>query len=639
MRWKRIVSLVLALSFVIGTVSGLPPLKTQAAQQHPKVSKWNKAYNWGTKDEFVDMVKSKYRSRYKTIFHKNGSSVFKGKNGFKVDLKEKIDFPDGTGDQTYRYWWFVTLDKYHTEHTHAAGTTKKTIAYPKHEVPQNTLWATTYLRAKEEKSKTWDSASAKGGYFFECIELGGSKDKFKEDLGRTVGGMGVSMYVIDMKQWMSDKKTKGYTKWKNKYIAKNNHTIVHMYLNAVVKTYGTAGAENTYRYANLQSYNEWRKYTQSFPMYNYPNEYYQHYNVPVEFDFGTIEDYKINVVVESRLAQDSNKYSKTYTNQDFSWSKNIGVIERKNKANGGVYFELETAEGKKNKNDDDGQFFANSGFKIDKSLIKALTKNGDLVLRGVRLERYAVDKTKGDKPMQQNIIPKSFTKKQTEKLKDKYFDYGDVAHVYLTGETSELRKMFASPNSVKTTNHSVKNANLAKGAVDKNSFATKVQKVNVADKGKFYTLSGKYNANNSKSPYTITAKGDGSKDAKKNYKWVNGDLGSAITYNQFLDYVCSINFQVNPYEEYGTGKDAVYRKYENHLVFIFERASEPKVSLDVERVSFNSKTGKYTRDGLEHLDVDNIHCKEGENPITGPVTLNVGATAKETLTGNRAQKI
>ena len=79
--------------------------------------------------------------------------------------------------------------------------------------------------------------------------------------------------------------------------------------------------------------------------------------------------------------------------------------------------------------------------------------------------------------------------------------------------------------------------------------------------------------------------------------------------------------------------------YENHLVFIFERASEPKVSLDVERVSFNSKTGKYTRDGLEHLDVDNIHCKEGENPITGPVTLNVGATAKETLTGNRAQKI
>ena len=30
---------------------------------------------------------------------------------FSVDLTEKIDIPDSNAE-TYRYWWFVTLDKY-----------------------------------------------------------------------------------------------------------------------------------------------------------------------------------------------------------------------------------------------------------------------------------------------------------------------------------------------------------------------------------------------------------------------------------------------------------------------------------------------------------------------------------------------
>lgn len=255
----------------------------------------------------------------------------------------------------------------------------------------------------------------------------------------------------------------------------------------------------------------------------------------------------------------------------------IGNIEGKNKNNNGFYKDITSIKYE--------QFKKGSAFSVTKDLINALSQNGQLLLRGVRLERYAVDKTKSEKDTsKQTIITKSYLKGQTSAAKKAGYEYGDVAHVYLTCDADILRAL-AKNNKKTTKEFSKKNKNLEKGSVDKNTIETKDGKIKVEDEGKFYeigvTKKGK--------TFSITKK---SNDKKTIKEWDDGEtLGETIgddgkiTYQQFITYVSKLNFKIHPYEKYDNSKEKVY---EDHLVFIWERAVEPKLSMNTELVSTDS---------------------------------------------------
>ena len=203
----------------------------------------------------------------------------------------------------------------------------------------------------------------------------------------------------------------------------------------------------------------------------------------------------------------------------------------------------------------------------------------------VFVQRYAVDKTKSEKDTsKQTIITKSYLKGQTSAAKKAGYEYGDVAHVYLTCDADILRAL-AKNNKKTTKEFSKKNKNLEKGSVDKNTIETKDGKIKVEDEGKFYeigvTKKGK--------TFSITKK---SNDKKTIKEWDDGEtLGETIgddgkiTYQQFITYVSKLNFKIHPYEKYDNSKEKVY---EDHLVFIWERAVEPKLSMNTELVSYDS---------------------------------------------------
>ena len=229
---------------------------------------------------------------------------------------------------------------------------------------------------------------------------------------------------------------------------------------------------------------------------------------------------------------------------------------------------------------------------MTKDLIDALSQNGQLLLRGVRLERYAVDKTKSEKDTsKQTIITKSYSKGQTSAAKKAGYEYGDVAHVYLACDADTLRAL-AKNNKKTTKEFSKKNKNLEKGSVDKNTIETKDGKIKVEDEGKFYEIG----VTKKDKTFSITKT---SNDKKTTKEWDagntlgKGDFGNKegeITYQQFINYVSQLNFKIHPYEEYDKSNKKVY---EDHLVFIWERAVEPKLSMNTELVSYDSDSGKY----------------------------------------------
>ena len=132
------------------------------------------------------------------------------------------------------------------------------------------------------------------------------------------------MYIIDLKDWMSNKGKYGYQKWANKKENKVNddkkNVIVTMYLNAVTKTYD--GGRNNYHAKGLNTKEKWKNATQHMRMAGYPEEYDQHYNIPVEFKF-QVDDKQTpsHLIIESRVANGSTTYAKTYTNSQFQWGK------------------------------------------------------------------------------------------------------------------------------------------------------------------------------------------------------------------------------------------------------------------------------------------------------------------------------
>ena len=247
---------------------------------------------------------------------------------------------------------------------------------------------------------------------------------------------------------------------------------------------------------------------------------------------------------------------------------------------GGIYKDITGKE----------QFKKGSAFSVTKDLIDALSQNGQLLLRGVRLERYAVDKTKSkndEDTSHQTIITKSYSKGQTSAARKAGYEYGDVAHVYLTCDADTLRAL-AKNNKKTTKEFSKKNKNLEKGSVDKNTIETKDGKIKVEDEGKFYeigvTKKGK--------TFSITKK---SNDKKTIKEWDDGEtLGETIgddgkiTYQQFITYVSKLNFKIHPYEKYDNSEKKDKKVYEDHLVFIWERAVEPKLSMNTELVSYDS---------------------------------------------------
>ncbi|WP_147354224.1 hypothetical protein [Butyribacter intestini] len=384
---------------------------------------------------------------------------------------------------------------------------------------------------------------------------------------------------------MSNKGKYGYQKWANKKENKVNddkkNVIVTMYLNAVTKTYD--GGRNNYHAKGLNTKEKWKNATQHMRMAGYPEEYDQHYNIPVEFKF-QVDDKQTpsHLIIESRVANGSTTYAKTYTNSQFQWagSNVVGATKKMNESFGGYYHDITSVKNK--------QFKKGSAFSVTKDLIDALSQNGQLLLRGVRLERYAVDKTKSEKDTsKQTIITKSYSKGQTSAAKKAGYEYGDVAHVYLTCDADTLRAL-AKNNKKTTKEFSKKNKNLEKGSVDKNTIETKDGKIKVEDEGKFYeigvTKKGK--------TFSITKK---SNDKKTIKEWDDGEtLGETIgddgkiTYQQFITYVSKLNFKIHPYEKYDNSEKKDKKVYEDHLVFIWERAVEPKLSMNTELVSYDS---------------------------------------------------
>ncbi len=390
------------------------------------------------------------------------------------------------------------------------------------------------------------------------------------------------MYIIDLKDWMSNKGKYGYQKWANKKENKVNddkkNVIVTMYLNAVTKTYD--GGRNNYHAKGLNTKEKWKNATQHMRMAGYPEEYDQHYNIPVEFKF-QVDDKQTpsHLIIESRVANGSTTYAKTYTNSQFQWagSNVVGATKKMNESFGGYYHDITSVKNK--------QFKKGSAFSVTKDLIDALSQNGQLLLRGVRLERYAVDKTKSEKDTsKQTIITKSYSKGQTSAAKKAGYEYGDVAHVYLTCDADTLRAL-AKNNKKTTKEFSKKNKNLEKGSVDKNTIETKDGKIKVEDEGKFYEIG----VTKKDKTFSITKK---SNDKKTTKEWDAGEtLGKTIgkdgeiTYQEFITYVSKLNFKIHPYEKYDNSKEKVY---EDHLVFIWERAVEPKLSMNTELVSYDS---------------------------------------------------
>ena len=581
--------MTLAVSLTLGVFSGLPPLReaTSITKEAEAANGVHKAWNWGTKNEFIDYVRKHYGS-YNPVFNKKNSNDAAAKFG-SVNLKEPIKIP-GSENETYRYWWFVTLDRYHNGHEHSYGENNRAIAQPSNKVSDNSVWSTTRLVAKPKYDGS-GNANKNSGFALDYIDIKGESGKFKIDLGRTINDYGLSMYIIDLKDWMSNKGKYGYQKWANKKENKVNddkkNVIVTMYLNAVTKTYD--GGRNNYHARGLNTKEKWKNATQHMRMASYPEEYDQHYNIPVEIKFqvGIVEK-KSHLIIESRVANGSTTYAKTYTNSQFQWAgKVIGNIEGKNKNNNGFYKDITSIKYE--------QFKKGSAFSVTKDLIDALSQNGQLLLRGVRLERYAVDKTKSEKDTShQTIITKSYSKGQTSAAKKAGYEYGDVAHVYLTCDADTLRAL-AKNNKKTTKEFSKKNKNLEKGSVYKNTIETKDGKIKVEDEGKFYeigvTKKGK--------TFSITKK---SNDKKTTKEWDagetlgKGDFGNkegAITYQQFINYVSKLNFKIHPYEEYDKSKEKDKKVYEDHLVFIWERAVEPKLSMNTELVSYDSDSGKY----------------------------------------------
>lgn len=399
------------------------------------------------------------------------------------------------------------------------------------------------------------------------------------------------MYIIDLKDWMSNKGKYGYQKWANKKENKVNddkkNVIVTMYLNAVTKTYD--GGRNNYHARGLNTKEKWKNATQHMRMAGYPEEYDQHYNIPVEFKFQVKPDVKSShLIIESRVANGSTTYAKTYTNSQFQWagSKLVSDIQKANKR-GGFYKDITSIKYE--------QFKKGSAFSVTKDLIDALSQNGQLLLRGVRLERYAVDKTKSkndEDTSHQTIITKSYSKGQTSAAKKAGYEYGDVAHVYLTCDADILRAL-AKNNKKTTKEFSKKNKNLEKGSVDKNTIETKDGKIKVEDEGKFYEIG----VTKKDKTFSITKT---SNDKKTTKEWDAGEtLGKTIgkdggiTYQEFITYVSKLNFKIHPYEEYDKSKEKDKKVYEDHLVFIWERAVEPKLSMNTELVSYDSDSGKY----------------------------------------------
>lgn len=581
MRFKRLISMTLAVSLTLGVFSGLPPLRdvTSITKEAEAANGVHKAWNWGTKNEFIDYVRKHYSS-YKPVFSKKNDNNAAAKFG-SVNLKEPIKIP-GSENETYRYWWFVTLDRYHNAHSHSYGENNRAIAQPSNKVSDNPVWGTTRLVAKPKYDGS-GNANKKNGFALDYIDIKGESGKFKIDLGKTINDYGLSMYIIDLKDWMSNKGKYGYQKWANKKENKVNddkkNVIVTMYLNAVTKTYD--GGRNNYHARGLNTKEKWKNATQHMRMAGYPEEYDQHYNIPVEFKFQVDRDEKpSHLIIESRVANGSTTYAKTYTNSQFQWagSKVVGATKKMNESFGGYYHDITGKD----------QFKKGSAFSVTKDLIDALSQNGQLLLRGVRLERYAVDKTKSEKDTsKQTIITKSYSKGQTSAAKKAGYEYGDVAHVYLTCDADILRAL-AKNNKKTTKEFSKKNKNLEKGSVDKNTIETKDGKIKVEDEGKFYeigvTKKGK--------TFSITKK---SNDKKTIKEWDDGEtLGETIgddgkiTYQQFITYVSKLNFKIHPYEKYDNSEKKDKKVYEDHLVFIWERAVEPKLSMNTELVSYDS---------------------------------------------------
>ena len=581
MRFKRLISMTLAVSLTLGVFSGLPPLRdvTSITKEAEAANGVHKAWNWGTKNEFIDYVRKHYSS-YKPVFSKKNESNAAAKFG-SVNLKEPIKIP-GSENETYRYWWFVTLDRYHNAHSHSYGENNRAIAQPSNKVSDNPVWGTTRLVTKPKYDGS-GNANKKNGFELDYIDIKGESGKFKIDLGKTINDYGLSMYIIDLKDWMSNKGKYGYQKWANKKENKVNddkkNIIITMYLNAVTKTYD--GGRNNYHARGLNTKEKWKNATKHMRMAGYPEEYDQHYNIPVEFKFQVDRDEKpSHLIIESRVANGSTTYAKTYTNSQFQWagSKVVGATKKMNESFGGYYHDITGKD----------QFKKGSAFSVTKDLIDALSQNGQLLLRGVRLERYAVDKTKSEKDTsKQTIITKSYSKGQTSAAKKAGYEYGDVAHVYLTCDADILRAL-AKNNKKTTKEFSKKNKNLEKGSVDKNTIETKDGKIKVEDEGKFYeigvTKKGK--------TFSITKK---SNDKKTIKEWDDGEtLGETIgddgkiTYQQFITYVSKLNFKIHPYEKYDNSEKKDKKVYEDHLVFIWERAVEPKLSMNTELVSYDS---------------------------------------------------
>ena len=573
--------MTLAVSLTLGVFSGLPPLRevTSITKEAEAANRVHKAWNWGTKNEFIDYVRKHYGS-YNPVFSKKNDNNAAAKFG-SVNLKEPIKIP-GSENETYRYWWFVTLDRYHNAHSHSYGENNRAIAQPSNKVSDNPVWGTTRLVAKPKYDGS-GNANKKNGFALDYIDIKGESGKFKIDLGKTINDYGLSMYIIDLKDWMSNKGKYGYQKWANKKENKVNddkkNIIITMYLNAVTKTYD--GGRNNYHARGLNTKEKWKNATKHMRMAGYPEEYDQHYNIPVEFKFQVDRDEKpSHLIIESRVANGSTTYAKTYTNSQFQWagSKVVGATKKMNESFGGYYHDITGKD----------QFKKGSAFSVTKDLIDALSQNGQLLLRGVRLERYAVDKTKSEKDTsKQTIITKSYSKGQTSAAKKAGYEYGDVAHVYLTCDADILRAL-AKNNKKTTKEFSKKNKNLEKGSVDKNTIETKDGKIKVEDEGKFYeigvTKKGK--------TFSITKK---SNDKKTIKEWDDGEtLGETIgddgkiTYQQFITYVSKLNFKIHPYEKYDNSEKKDKKVYEDHLVFIWERAVEPKLSMNTELVSYDS---------------------------------------------------
>lgn len=318
MRFKRLISMTLAVSLTLGVFSGLPPLRdvTSITKEAEAANGVHKAWNWGTKNEFIDYVRKHYSS-YKPVFSKKNDSNAAAKFG-SVNLKEPIKIP-GSENETYRYWWFVTLDRYHNAHSHSYGENNRAIAQPSNKVSDNPVWGTTRLVTKPKYDGS-GNANKKNGFALDYIDIKGESGKFKIDLGKTINDYGLSMYIIDLKDWMSNKGKYGYQKWANKKENKVNddkkNIIITMYLNAVTKTYD--GGRNNYHARGLNTKEKWKNATQHMRMASYPEEYDQHYNIPVEFRFQVKpKEDKSHLIIESRVANGSKSYAKTYTNSQF----------------------------------------------------------------------------------------------------------------------------------------------------------------------------------------------------------------------------------------------------------------------------------------------------------------------------------